>query len=84
MPIDSAPVATRVGKPRDLRRPVADRDQKHPTASAATQADTRDLAKWHIDHAAYSQPVHCFPPWERWSMDDSPGDTRTLKALDNE
>src|SRR5499427_7240929 len=27
------------------------------TVSAATQANTRDLAKWHVDHAAHSQPV---------------------------
>src|SRR6516164_9170183 len=57
MPIDSALVAARLGKPGDLRHPVTDRDQKHPTVSAATQANTRDLAKWHVDHAAHSQPV---------------------------
>src|SRR6478609_11662947 len=57
MPVDSAPIAARLGKPRDLRHPIADRDQKHLTVSAATQANTRDLAKWHVDHAAHSQPV---------------------------
>src|SRR6185312_16896965 len=31
--------------------------QKHLTVSAATQANARDLAKWHVDHAAHSQPV---------------------------
>src|SRR6516164_9835917 len=55
MPVDAALVAVRLGKPGDLCRPVADRDQKHPTVSAATQANTRDLAKWHVDHAAHSQ-----------------------------
>ena len=29
----SAPVVARLGKPSDLRHPVADRDQKHPTVS---------------------------------------------------
>jgi hypothetical protein len=57
MPVDSAFIAARLGKPGDLRHPVADRDQKHPTVSAATQANTRDLAKWHVDHAAHSQPI---------------------------
>src|SRR5215467_1078523 len=57
MPLDSAPIAARLGKPGDLRHPVADRDQKRPTVSAATQANTRDLAKWYVDHAAHSQPV---------------------------
>src|SRR6516165_902127 len=57
MPIDSALVAARLGKPGDLRHSVTDRDQKHPTALAATQANTRDLAKGHVDHAAHSQPV---------------------------
>ena len=44
-------------KPSDLRYPVADCNQRHPTVSTATQANTRDLAKWHVDHAAHSQPV---------------------------
>src|SRR5262245_35543906 len=57
MPVDAALIATRLGKPGDLRHPVTDRDQKHPTVSAATQANTRDLAKWHVDHAAHPQPV---------------------------
>src|SRR5262245_54949580 len=57
MPVDAALIAARLGKPGDLRHPVTDRDQKHPTVSAATQANTRDLAKWHVDHAAHSQPV---------------------------
>src|SRR5215510_16085223 len=57
MPVDAALIAARLGKPGDLRHPVTDRDQKHPTVSAATQANTRDLAKWHVDHAARSQPV---------------------------
>src|SRR6516165_10650826 len=42
---------------RRLRHPVTDRDQKHPTVAAATRANTRDLAKWHVDQAAHSQPV---------------------------
>jgi hypothetical protein len=57
MPVDSAPIAARLGKPGDLRHSVADRDQKHPTVSAATQANTRDLAKRHVDHATHSKPV---------------------------
>src|SRR6516162_8252818 len=57
MPVDSSPIAARLKKPGDLRHPVADRDQKHPTVSAATQANARDLAKWYVDHAAHSQPV---------------------------
>src|SRR5215472_16154244 len=57
MPVDAALIAARLGKPGDLRHPVTDRDQKHRTVSAATQANTRDLAKWHVDHAAHSQPV---------------------------
>src|SRR5262245_60414302 len=57
MPVDAALIAARLGKPGDLRNPVADRDQKHPTVLAATQANTRDLAKGHVDHAAHSQPV---------------------------
>jgi hypothetical protein len=35
----------------------AARDQKRPAVSAATHANTRDLAKWHVDHAAHSQWV---------------------------
>src|SRR6516162_10094629 len=57
MPVDAAPIAARLAKGGDLRHTVADRDQKHPTAWAASQADARDLAKWHVDHAAHSQPV---------------------------
>src|SRR6516225_11657531 len=57
MPVDSAPIATRLGKPGDLRHPVTNRDQKLPTVSAAPQANTRDLAQWHVYHAAYSQLV---------------------------
>src|SRR6516162_6142017 len=57
MPVDAALIAARLGKPGDLRHPVTDRDQKHPTVSAAMQANTRDLAKWHVDHAPHSQPV---------------------------
>src|SRR5215510_9278356 len=57
MPVDSTSIAARLGKPGDLRHPVADRDQKLPTVWAATQANARDLAKWHVDHAAHSQPV---------------------------
>jgi hypothetical protein len=41
----------------DLCYAVTDRDQRHPAVSTATQANTCDLAKWHIDHAAHSQPV---------------------------
>src|SRR5262245_27159569 len=57
MPVDSVPIAARLGKPGDLRHPIADRDQKHLTVSAATQANTRYLAKRYVDHAAHSQPV---------------------------
>src|SRR6516225_11994844 len=57
MPVDSGPIAPRLRKPGDLRHPVADRDQKHLTVSAAPQANTRDLTQWHVDHAAYSQLV---------------------------
>ena len=41
---------------RRSSRPVADRDQGQPTVSAATEANTRDLAKWHVHHAAHLQP----------------------------
>src|SRR5262245_2695873 len=57
MPVDAPPLATRLGKPGDLGRPVADRDQKHSTASTTTQANTRDLAKGHVDHTAHLQLV---------------------------
>src|SRR5690242_17790847 len=57
MPIDLALIAARLGKPCDFRHLVTDRDERHPTASAATQANTRDLAKRHIDHAAHSQLI---------------------------
>src|SRR5262249_4709506 len=57
MPVDRALSAARLGKPGDLRHSVTDRDQKHPTLLAATQANTRDLAQWHVDYAAHSQPV---------------------------
>src|SRR6516225_9558217 len=57
MPVYSGPIAPRLRKPGDLRHPVADRDQKHLTVSAAPQANTRDLAQWHVYHAAYSQLV---------------------------
>ena len=67
MPVDSALIASRQGKPRDLGRPVADRDQRHATGSAAAQANARDLVKRHVDHTAHSQPAllsTCsFPPW---------------------
>src|SRR6516164_7034118 len=53
MPVDAALIAARLGKPGDLSHPVTNRDQKHPTVSAATQANTRDLAKWHVDHAPH-------------------------------
>src|SRR5262249_37556191 len=55
MPVDSPPIATRLGKPGDLRHPVADRNQRLSTVAAATQANTRDLAEWHVDHTAHSQ-----------------------------
>jgi hypothetical protein len=35
MPVDSALIASQQGKPRDLGRPVANRDQRHATGSAA-------------------------------------------------
>src|SRR5262245_37092564 len=57
MPVDAALIVARLGKPADFRDPVTDCDQKHPTVSAATQANARDLAKRHIDHTAHSQPV---------------------------
>src|SRR5262245_43113327 len=57
MPVDAALIAARLGKPGDLRHSVTDRYEKHPTISAATQANTRYLAKWHVDDAAHSQPV---------------------------
>src|SRR5215813_4830567 len=56
MPVDPAPIAARLGKPGDLRHSIADRNQKQPTVSAATQANTGDLVKWHVDHAVHSQP----------------------------
>jgi hypothetical protein len=68
MPVNSAPIAARLGKPSDLRHPIADRDQKLPTVSVATQANTRDFAKWHIDYAAHPAAGSCstyrFSPWE--------------------
>src|SRR5271165_1007101 len=57
MPVDPAPIAARQEKPGDLRHPVADRDQMHPTVSAATQTNAGDLVKRHVDHAAHLQPV---------------------------
>ena len=62
--VDAA--AARLGKPGDLRHPIADRDQKHLTVSAATQANARDFVKWHIDPTAHLQPsTYGFPPWKR-------------------
>jgi len=57
MPLDPALITARLGKPRDLRHPVTDRDQNLPTVSVATQANARDLPKRHVDHAAHSQSV---------------------------
>src|SRR5262245_18576448 len=57
MPVNSTLVAARLGKPGDVCYPVAHRDQTHPTVSTGTQANTRHLAKWYVDHAAHSQPV---------------------------
>src|SRR6476646_7938651 len=57
MPFDQAPAAARHGEPGDLCHPVADRDQKHPAVAAATQANARNLAKRHVNHAAYPQPL---------------------------
>src|SRR5262245_20949934 len=57
MPVDLAPIAARLEKPSDLRHTVADCNQRHPTVSVATQANTRHFAKWHVDHAAHSQPI---------------------------
>src|SRR5208283_3156037 len=56
-PIDLVIVAVRQNKPGDLRRPVADRDQRHHIVLAATQANSRDLLKRHVDYAAHSQPL---------------------------
>jgi hypothetical protein len=56
MPEDSAFIAARQRKPGDLRRVVADRYERHPTVSAATQTNTGDLAEWHVNHAANLQP----------------------------
>ena len=50
-------IAARQGKPGDLRHPVADRDQRHPAVSAATQTNAGDFVKWRVDHAAHVQPV---------------------------
>src|SRR5271166_3113816 len=57
MPVDPAPIAARQRKPGDLRHPVADRDQMHPTVSAATHTNAGDLVKRHVDHATHLQPV---------------------------
>src|SRR6516164_8563735 len=57
MPVDLTLIAARLGKPGDLRYSVADCDEKHPTVSAATQANARYLTKWHVDHTPHSQPV---------------------------
>ena len=57
VPIDSAFIAARLGKPGNLRRLVADRDQQQSAVSATTQANAGDLAKWHVDHAAHSQAI---------------------------
>jgi hypothetical protein len=57
MPFDTAPIAAWLEKPGDPRDPVADRDQRHSTVPAATQANARDLAKRNVDHAAHSKPV---------------------------
>ena len=91
MPVDAALIAARLGKPGDLRHPIADRDQKHPTVSAATQANTRDLAKWHVDHTAQSQPVlvrlTVFHPWKRLealacALHCEPNDLLMLPAIE--
>ncbi len=55
MPIDLVPIAARLGKPGDLRHPIADRDQKLTTVSAAPYANTGDFAERHVDHSAHSQ-----------------------------
>jgi hypothetical protein len=57
MPVDLALIASWQGKPRDLGRSVADRDQRHATGLAAAQANARDLVKRHVDHPERSQPV---------------------------
>jgi hypothetical protein len=57
VPVDLVLIAARWGKPGDIRQPIADGDQMHPTGLAAMRANARDLLKRHIDHAAYSQPV---------------------------
>src|SRR5271166_419150 len=57
MPVDPAPVAAGQRKPGDLGHPVADRDQMHPTVSAATHTNAGDLVKRHVDHATHLQPV---------------------------
>ena len=51
------PIAARQRKPGDLPHPVADRNQMHPTVSAATQTNAGDLVERHVDHAAHLQPV---------------------------
>src|SRR5262245_45009286 len=56
MPVDPAPIAALLGKPGDLRHSIAHGNQKQPTVSAATQANTGDLVKWHVDHAVHLQP----------------------------
>ena len=57
MPVDPTPIAARQRKPGDLRHPVADRNQMHPTVSAPTQTNAGDLVERHVDHAAHLQPV---------------------------
>jgi len=43
-------------RPNKKRRSFHLRIGRHPTVSAATQANTI-FAKWHVDHAVHSQPV---------------------------
>jgi hypothetical protein len=45
------------GEPSDLRQPIADSDQTHPTVLAAMRANAGDLLKRHIDHAAHPQQI---------------------------
>src|SRR6516164_7654695 len=55
MPIDSALVAARLGKPGDLRHSVTDRDQRPREGARRSRGAL----------AASSCSTYRFPPWER-------------------